>query len=83
VPYLFIDRYCKVLANIPERGIVTLTGWITFADEQSILLTDENNNHIQIYREQLIGSILVLEEQKPKVDAVRCAVRQLADSASQ
>ena len=70
--YIFLDRYCKVTANLhgtgpSERfirtGIVTITGWIIMADENSILITDEyqNNNHIK--REQLIGSIVVMEEQ--------------------
>jgi hypothetical protein len=62
--YLFIDRYCKVIANIPERGIVTLIGWITLADENSLFMMDENDNHTLIKREQLVGSIVVLMEQK-------------------
>jgi hypothetical protein len=54
-----------VTANLPEKGITTLIGWITLADEHSLFVMDENDNHTLIQREQLIGSIVVLEEQKP------------------
>jgi len=72
VPYIFLERYCKVTANLPgtgpseqfiRAGIVTITGWIIMADENSILLVDEYNNNNLIKREQLIGSIVVLFDQ--------------------
>jgi hypothetical protein len=63
VSYLFLNCYCKVTANLPETGIISLTGWITRADEHSILMIDEDNNRIPVKREQLIGSIVVLLEQ--------------------
>jgi hypothetical protein len=66
VAYLFLNKYCKVTANLSGTGIVTITGWITMADEHSILMTDEYNNPNHIKREQLIGSIVVLFEQKPE-----------------
>ena len=61
--YIFINRYCKVTANIPEKGITTLMGWITEATNYSLTLTDEHENHTHIMREQLVGSIVVLLEQ--------------------
>ncbi len=63
MPYTFIDRYCKLTANLPELGIVVITGWIIQADELNLLILDENNNYTLIKREQLIGSIVVLLEQ--------------------
>lgn len=62
--YLFINRYCQVTAHIPEKGTITLTGWITQADEQTLLFLDENDTCTLINREQLVGSIVVLLEQK-------------------
>ncbi len=61
--YLFLNKYCKVTANLSVTGIVTITGWITMADEHSILITDEYNNSNHIKREQLVGSIVVLFDQ--------------------
>lgn len=75
--YLFIDRFCKITANLPELGIVAITGWVTEADEQTILIVDEQDNHTLINREQLIGSIVVLMEQKEV--PVRERVREVCE----
>jgi len=64
VSYLFINRYCKVTASLPEKGITTLIGWITEATNYSLTITDEYENHTLIPREQLVGSIVVLLEQR-------------------
>lgn len=63
--YLFLDKYCKVTANL-EYGETNLTGWIISADAETILLLDEQDNETTIAREQLVGSIVVLEGQKVK-----------------
>ena len=52
-------------ANIPEKGITTLMGWITEATKHSLLVIDEDNNETLIDREQLVGSIVVVLEQIP------------------
>ena len=62
--YLFINRYCKITADIPGKGIVTLTGWIPFANAEMLLLIDEEGDEIPIDRKDLYGSIVVLLEQK-------------------
>jgi hypothetical protein len=64
--YSFVDRYSTLTANLPQTGIVTLTGWIILADEFTLLMTDECNNHTLIKREQLVGSIVVLEKQRKR-----------------
>ena len=62
--YCFINRYCTVSLS-PEAGVIVhLTGWITYANHEMLLLTDEAGDEIPISREDLIGSIVVLEEQK-------------------
>jgi hypothetical protein len=66
VSYLFLNRYCTVCAKLPETGLITLTGWIIQADENSILLVDENNNENYIPKKQLKGSIIVMLEQKER-----------------
>jgi hypothetical protein len=66
VSYSFIDRYCKITAKLPEPGIVVITGWVTEAASSFIFIMDENNNHTLIKREQLVGSIVVLMEQRKK-----------------
>jgi len=53
-----------VTANIPEKGITTLIGWITEATKHSLLIIDEDDNETLINREQLVGSIVVCLEQK-------------------
>lgn len=68
MPYLFINRYCKLTVNLPELGIVVITGWITHADVLTILIQDENENETLIKREYIVGSIVVLMEQKPLND---------------
>jgi hypothetical protein len=75
VSYLFINRYCKLTANLPNLGIVAIIGWITQADEHSLLMLDENHNTYLIMREQMIGSIVVLMDQKemPEVKEERVA----------
>jgi len=62
--YSFTNRYCKLTANLPETGIITITGWIILADKLTLLMMDEYNNHTLIKREQLMGSIVVMEKQK-------------------
>ncbi|HTB31764.1 MAG TPA: hypothetical protein VK808_07045 [Bacteroidia bacterium] len=64
--YIFLNRYCEVTANLPETGIISITGWIIRADENSISIVDENNTHYPIQRHQLVGSIVVMLEQKPE-----------------
>jgi hypothetical protein len=68
VSYIFLNRYCKVTANLPVKGIVTLTGWIITANSNTLILQDENDMHNLIKRENIIGSIVVLMEQKPLND---------------
>lgn len=64
MPYLFLNKYCKVTTHLPKEGIITLTGWIIQADKYAISLIDEDNNYHLIKREQMAGSIVVLEGQK-------------------
>ena len=63
--YLFINRYCKLKADLPELGIVVLTGWIIQADAFSLSLLDDTYTLTHIKREHLFGSIVVIQEQKP------------------
>jgi hypothetical protein len=73
--YHFINRYCNVSVS-PEAGvIIQLTGWITYANPCMLLLTDEEGDEIPISREDLTGSIVVVEEQremKVKEGAIAC-----------
>ena len=56
--------------NLPETGLTTLTGWVIQADSASLILLDEQYNHTLINREQLVGSIVVLMEQKEMPERV-------------
>ena len=62
--YSFLNRYCEVKSNLFGTGIITFTGWITQADETCIVIIAENYEQITFKREDLTGSIVVLEEQK-------------------
>lgn len=62
--YHFINKYCE-LAIEPEPGIqMHLHGWITYANPNMLLLTDEEGDEIPIDRNDLSGSIVVMEEQQ-------------------
>ncbi len=62
--YSFLNRYCTITANLPETGITTFTGWITDADKHALLIMDEYDNNHLVKREELVGDIVVLLEQK-------------------